>query len=112
MADLVRMDPEDFAALSHQMKLANTSRFKALLDALEPYCDGSLGPVSPAHVNSYLKVCRELGLLWDAYGPPKEVEQVKGEDERMVLSARQEAVLAEFVKLKQVGMSNRGRRAS
>lgn len=110
---MVRMSPEDFAALSTQMKLANTQRFKALLDGLEPYCDGSLGPVSPAHVTVYVKVCRELGLMWGSYGPPPAVEVSKGPDEEaMVLSARQEAVLAELGKLRQVGMKNASRRAS
>lgn len=113
MTDMVRMSPEDFAVLSHQMRLANTQRYKALLDSLEPYTDGSLGPVSPAHVNSYLKVCRELGLLWDSYGPPRAAEEARGGDEElMVLSARQEAALAELEKLREVGMKNAGRRAS
>ena len=110
MSDMVRMDPEDFAALSHQMKLANTARLKALLDQLEPYCDGSLGNngVSPAHVAAYIKVVRELGLLWRAYDPPA-VEQAKGVDEEaLVLQARQAAVLAELGKLRSVGMKGRG----
>ena len=104
MTDMVRMDPEDFAALSDQMRMANTARMKAVLDSLEPYIDGSLGAVSPPHVNAYLKTCRELGLLWDSYGPPKPREQAAGGDEeQMVLSARQEAVLAELTKLHEVG---------
>jgi hypothetical protein len=107
MSDMVRMSPEDHEALAHQMKLASTQAYKGLLDALEPYCDGSMGPVSPAHVNSYLKVRRELNLLWHAYDKPTPVE-VKGADEDlMVLGARQEAVLAELDKLREVGMRRR-----
>lgn len=110
---MVRMSPEDFAALGHQMRMANTQRLKAVLDSLEPYIDGSLGAVSPPHVNAYIKVCRELGLMWDSYGPPRAVEEVKGGDEEaMVLQARQDAVLAELGKLKEVGMRQQGRRAS
>lgn len=113
MTDMVRMSPEDFSQLSDQMRMANTARLKAVLDSLEPYIDGSLGAVSPPHVNAYLKTCRELGLLWDSYGPPKPVEQAGGGDEEaMVLSARQEAVLAELGKLREVGMRQQGRRAS
>src|SRR4029450_5065371 len=98
--------------LAHQMKLANTQRYKALLDGLEPYCDGSMGPVSPAHVNSYLKVCRELGLLWHAYDKPVEKAKEGVDEELMVLEARQAAVLAEFEKLREVGMKNAKRRVS
>lgn len=109
MSDLVRMSPEDFDELGHQMRLANTQRLKAVLDSLEPYVDGSLGPVSPAHVNAYLKTVRELGLLWKAYDPPRPVEgPAGGDEEAMVLSARQEAVLAELAKLREVGSSRRG----
>lgn len=113
MTDMVRMSPEDFATLGQQMRMANTQRLKAVLDSLEPYIDGSLGAVSPPHVNAYIKVCRELGLMWDAYGPPRAVEEAKGADEEaMVLSARQDAVLAELGKLKEVGMRRRGGGAS
>lgn len=104
----MRMSPEDHELLAQQMKLANTARFKAVLDGLEPYIDGSLGPVSPAHVNAYVKTCRELGLLWGSYARPAPVEAAVGPDEeQMVLSARQEAVLAELGKLREVGMRRR-----
>lgn len=112
MSDMVRMNAEDFEGLAHQMRLANTQRYKALLDGLEPYCDGSMGPVSPAHVNSYLKVCRELGLLWHAYDRPVERQEASADEEVMVLAARREAVLVELGKLREVGAKNQGRRAS
>lgn len=105
---MVRMSPDDFAALSQQMKMANTQRLKAVLDSLEPYIDGSLGAVSPPHVNAYIKVCRELGLMWDSYGAPRVVEDRGGSDEElMVLEARQDQVLAELGKLKEVGARRR-----
>lgn len=108
MSDLVRMSPEDFDELGHQMRLANTQRLKAVLDSLEPYIDGSLGAVSPAHVSSYIKAVRELGLLWKSYDPPKPLEgPAGGDEEAMVLSARQEAVLAELAKLRQIDSSRR-----
>lgn len=110
---MVRMSPDDFRALSDQMRMANTARLKAVLDSLEPYIDGSLGAVSPPHVNAYVKTCRELGLLWDSYAPPKPVEEARGgeEEEEMVLSARQEAVLAELGKLREVAARRPGRAA-
>lgn len=113
MSDLVRMSPEDFEALGHQMRLANTQRLKAVLDALEPYVDGSLGPVSPPHVSVYLKTVAELGKLWQAYARPAPPPPEVGPDEELlVLSARQEAVLAELGKLREVGMRNGHRRVS
>ena len=108
---MVRMSAEDFEGLAHQMRLANTQRYKALLDGLEPYCDGSMGPVSPAHVNSYLKVCRELGLLWHAYDRPVERQDVSADEEVMVLAARREAVLVELGKLREVAAKRSGRAA-
>jgi hypothetical protein len=112
MTDMVRMTPEDFDALASQMRMANTARIKAVLDHLEPYVDGSLGAVSPAHVNAYLKACRELGQLWGAYARPAPVEGPAGVDEeQMVLNARQEAVLAELGKLREVASRRPGRAA-
>ena len=107
MSDLVRMTPEDHEALAQQMKLASTQAYKGLLDALEPYCDGSMGPVSPAHVNSWLKVRRELNLLWHAYDRPVERVEKGQDEEQMVLAARQEAVLAELQKLREIGAKRR-----
>lgn len=115
MPEMVRMDPEDFDALGHQMRMANTARLKALLDQLEPYCDGTLGPngVSPAHVSAYIKVVRELGLLWRSYDRPAEVKDSGGGDEElMVLQARRAAVEADLGRLREVGMKNQSRRAS
>lgn len=113
MSDLARMSPEDFDGLSEQMRMANTARLKALLDQLEPYCDGTLGPngVSPPHVAAYIKVVRELGLLWRSYDRPAEVKSSGGVDEEaMLLEARRAAVEADLVRLRQVGMKNQGRR--
>lgn len=115
MPEMVRMDPEDFDALGAQMRMANTARLKALLDQLEPYCDGTLGPngVSPPHVSAYIKVVRELGLLWRSYDRPGEVKASGGGDEEaMLLEARRAAVEADLVRLRQVGMKNSGRRAA
>lgn len=112
MSDLVRMTPEQHEELAAQMRLANTQRYKALLDSLEPYCDGSMGPVSPAHVGVYLKVCRELGLLWHAYDRPAEVAEKGSDEQQMVLEARQASVLAEFEKLRELAARNAGRRVS
>ena len=115
MTDLVRMTSEDFDALGHQMRLANTQRLKAILDSLEPYVDGSFGSINPGHVTAYVRTVAELGKLWRAYDRP--VAAPEGSDESqaaqveaMVLSARQEAVLAELGKLRQVGMKEQGRR--
>lgn len=115
VTDMVRMSPEDFDALGHQMRMANTARLKALLDQLEPYCDGTLGAngVSPPHVAAYIKVVRELGLLWRSYDRPAEAEAVRGPDEeQMLLEARRAAVEADLGRLRQVGMKNQDRRAS
>lgn len=106
---MVRMTPEDHAGLAAQMRMANTVRIKALIDALEPYVDGSLGAVSPPHVTAYLKAVRELGLLWHAYEKPEQkAEDVKGSDEEpLVLEARRAQALGELTKLREIGAKRR-----
>ena len=112
MTDLERFSPEEYDDLSLQMKMANTARFKALLDALEPYVDGSAGAISPPHVVQYIKVAAELGKLWHAYDRPARKQESDVEElaarELLVLEARQAAVLAELGKLRQVAQG-RGR---
>lgn len=109
MTDLVRMTPDEQDAARQRVKLENTRLIMELIDNLKPYIDGSLGPVSPNHANSFLKAVREVGLLWDAYAKPvAQVEEVKGQDEEvMVLQARQAQVSAELDKLREVGMRRR-----
>lgn len=109
MTDLVRMTPDEQDAARQRVKLENTRLIMELIDNLKPYIDGSLGPVSPNHANSFLKAVREVGLLWDAYAKPvAQVEEVKGPDEEvMVLEARQAQVSAELKKLREVGMRRR-----
>lgn len=108
MDDLVRMDPDDFSALSDQMRLANTQRIKMILDNLEPFCDGSVGMPSPPHVMAYLKAVRELGLLWKAYERPQAAQVSSGVDEeQLVLEARQAQVVDELAKLRAI-RSRRG----
>jgi len=98
------MSPEDFEHAKEQVRMTLTAKYKQVLDSLEPYVDGSFGSIQPAHVTAYLKAARELGLLWKSYDQPGHAEEVKGPDEElMVLSARQEAVLAELAKLRQIG---------
>lgn len=109
MTDLVRMTPDEQDAARQRVKLENTRLIMELIDNLKPYIDGSLGPVSPNHANSFLKAVREVGLLWDAYAKPvAQVEEVKGQDEEpMVLEARQAKVSAELDKLREVGQRRR-----
>lgn len=109
MDDLVRMTPEDHAQLAWQMKLANTARIKDMIDALEPYVDGSLGAVSPPHANVRLKAIRELGLLWSSYDRPVEAAaESKGSDEDpVVLEARRAQALSELTKLREIGQRRR-----
>ena len=110
MGDLEKFGSDEYDELALQMKMANTARFKALLDSLEPYVDGSMGQVSPPHVNAYVKVAKELGSLWHAYDRParKKDEEVDLVQEALVLEARQASVLAELAKLRAVDAKRRG----
>lgn len=113
MTDMIAVGPDEFDDLSAQMRMANTQRLKAVLDSLEPYVDGSFGSINPGHVTAYVRTVVELGKLWNAYSPPRRVEEAQGvEEEAMVLSARQEAVLAELGKLREVGSKEQRRRGA
>jgi len=104
MSDLVRMSAEEFESARERVRIESTRLYMELIESLKPYIDGSLGPVSPNHANSFLKAVREVNLLWDAYARPAQVvEEVKGGDlDPMVLEARQAQVLGELEKLGQV----------
>ncbi len=63
---------DELAARSAQVRLWSTGKLQQFLENLEPYVDGSLGPVSPRHAATYLQGLREMNRLWGAaWSPPK-----------------------------------------
>lgn len=79
----------------------NTAKIRELLDALQPYVDGSFGPINPGHAVTYLRALNELGKLWRVYDKPVPVKPVEQDvqAEQVRLEQRQQEVLAELAKL-------------
>lgn len=74
MTDLVAPGEDDGSVLAMQpvVRRHNTAKLRALVEGLEPYVDGSYGPVNPRMCEVYMRALRELALLYRVYDPPKE----------------------------------------
>lgn len=62
--DIVGTDDADLTAMQPVVRRHNTQKLRQLIETLEPYIDGSYGPVSPRMAEVYMKALRELGLLY------------------------------------------------
>lgn len=66
---LVPPDPDPEPDPGYEVRLWSTWKLQALVKDLQPYVNGSLGPISPRHASTYLMALRELNRLWSAYLP-------------------------------------------
>lgn len=75
MAELVQATEQQHD-LTPVVRQFLAQRCHRLLDALEPYIDGTMGPVSSRHVGNYLTTLKLLGTLYRVYDktpvPPAE----------------------------------------
>lgn len=90
---------EDYTVLKPHVRAHLTAKLEMLLDAIEPYLDGTFD-LSPRMAEVYLRGLRELGLLYRVYDPPKPPEV---EDEQMepqlALEARRLEVMSSLDEL-------------
>lgn len=103
---MVPIGEDEFKALTEQVRQHNSVKIRELLAGLEPYVDGSYGPVNPAHVRAYLEALKALGQLWRVFDKPEAKAEVVEVDEELIASAARTEVLAELAKLREL----RGRR--
>lgn len=61
----------DHAQMQGMVRTHLAVKLKDLCEALEPYIDGTLGPVSSRHVTNYLNALKLLGQLYRVYDPPR-----------------------------------------
>lgn len=75
--------PGQDPAPDEQARVWTTSKLRSLIQALDPYVDGTLGEVSPRHASVYVSAIREMDRLWGAYykQPPPEPDD-SGDDEQ------------------------------
>jgi hypothetical protein len=69
--DLAAVD--DYTKLAPAVRAHLTVKLEAVLEALEPYIDGTF-EISPRMVEVYLRALREMGLLYRVYDPPRTPE--------------------------------------
>lgn len=90
---------EDYTTLAPEVRAHLTAKLSAVLDALEPYVDGTF-ELSPAMVTVFLRTCRELGLLYRVYDPPKAgPEAVEAVAPQLALEATRADVMAQLEEL-------------
>lgn len=70
---------EDYTTLAPEVRAHLTVKLEAVLEALEPYIDGTF-EISPRMVEVYLRSLRELGLLYRVYDPPRRPDVVEGQE--------------------------------
>lgn len=101
----LRREEED-EVRSQQVRIWATAKLTNLVEALEPYIDGTLGQISPRHAGTYLQATRELIKLWSSVHKPPVVptrvlEQLRAEAVEVVRAeaeaAREAALEAEVV---------------
>lgn len=63
----------DHAQMQAMVRTHLAMKLKDLCEALEPYIDGTLGPVSSRHVTNYTNALKLLGQLYRVYDPPRAV---------------------------------------
>jgi hypothetical protein len=68
--DLVAYD--DYDKLSENVRRYCAQKLVALEASLEPYINGELGDISPAHVTAYITLLKELGRLYGVQKPPRD----------------------------------------
>lgn len=97
MTDMLPAGVDELERMKAVVRHHNTDKIKGVLATLEPYVDGSFGPVQPGHVRVYLEALKALGQLWRVYAPVPPPEPV-ADPELVVVSAerRRRGVLAEL----------------
>lgn len=90
--DLAAVD--DYTKLSPAVRAHLTAKLEGVLDALEPYIDGTF-EISPRMVEVYLRALRELGLLYRVYDPPRMPDSTEGQEmePQLALEARRLEVM-------------------
>jgi hypothetical protein len=79
-----------------------SSKLNNLLDSLDPYIDGTMGPVSSRHVSNYVNALKLLGALYRVYDPVPAPVPVEDPDEYQILQTSamlRDQVLAQLEQL-------------
>lgn len=73
--DMIKRDSVNYDEVSNNVRLFCAERYYELEKALRPLIDGSFGEQQPGHLAAYLACVRQLGKLYQAENPPRDLEQ-------------------------------------
>lgn len=76
MNEMLRADPVDYDNISEQVRGFCTQRLYELEKGLRPLVDGTFGEVLPGHLAGYLTTIRQLGKLYQAEKPPRDLQNL------------------------------------
>lgn len=74
----------------------SASKYRNLVDVLEPMVDGSYGPINPRMVEVYLKTLADLNRLYGAYNPVPEPQEEQERQDPAEMEAEREARVAQL----------------
>lgn len=73
--DVVRLDSVNYDDISDSVRRFVAERLYELEKSLRPLVDGTFGEVLPGHLAAYLAALRQLGKLYQAEKPPRDLEE-------------------------------------
>lgn len=76
MTEMVRADPVDYDIIGDQVRKFCTERLFELEKNLRPLVDNTFGEVQPGHLAGYLAGIRQLGRLYQAEKPPRDLQNL------------------------------------
>lgn len=91
MNEMVRADPVDYDIIGDQVRKFCTERLFELEKNLRPLVDNSFGEVLPGHLAGYLAGIRQLGRLYQAEKPPRDLQNLVPMAKVQEVLARMEA---------------------
>lgn len=68
---------DNSAQLTPMVRQFLAQKIHNLLDALDPYVDGTMGPVSTRHVQQYVAALKLLGQCYAVFSPSRDAVTVK-----------------------------------
>lgn len=108
--DMVRLDKVNYDDVSEGVRRFCAERLHELEKNLRPLVDASFGEVVPGHLAGYLATIRQLGKLYQAEKPPRDLENLIPVGKVQEILARMEAEHQEALKAAEAATEERVRK--
>lgn len=93
---------DTFDRVSWEVRLKATEKLSGLLDALDPYVDGTMGDVTAGMADVYVKAVKALASLYAVQRPPRVPVSPPPEPEPPVVEATEDAEVAKRAALEEL----------